>query len=137
MDLRLSDKPVADPARGGLPRFVLIARLAKVEMLNGSEISTRERKESEIRYVHLVMSKLLDNPEESKRLHPRFIELKNFYGIEDEMPSVGAAGPQKMASGFRTLVYHCETCGPINWREASTDKEIASHYNSRQVESPL
>ena len=102
--LRLSDKPVADPARGGLPRFVLMARLAKVEMLNGSEISTRERKESEIRYVHLVMSKLLDNPEASKRLNPRFIELNNFYGIEDEMPSVGAAGPQKMASGFRTLV---------------------------------
>ena len=46
------------------------------------------------------MSKLLDNPEESKRLHPWFVELKNFYGIEDEMPSVGAAGPQKMASGL-------------------------------------
>ncbi|XWS24697.1 hypothetical protein CRYUN_Cryun27aG0005600 [Craigia yunnanensis] len=100
--IRLSDNPVADPARSGLPRFVLIARLAKVEMLNRSEISARERKESEIRYVRLVMSKLLDNPEERKWLHHRFVELKNFYGIEDEVPSVGAAGPQKMASG---LVY--------------------------------
>lgn len=29
---------MADPARGGLPRFILIARLSKVEMLNGSEV---------------------------------------------------------------------------------------------------
>ena len=27
------------------------------------------------------MSKLLDNPEENKRLHPWFVELKDFYGI--------------------------------------------------------
>ncbi|KAA3487081.1 tubulin-folding cofactor E isoform X2 [Gossypium australe] len=103
----LSDNPIADPGRGGLPRFVLIARLAKVEMLNGSEISARERKESEIRYVRLVMSKLLDNPEEINRLHPRFVELKNFYGIEDERPSVGAAGPQKMASGLLSITLKC------------------------------
>ncbi|KAG8472672.1 hypothetical protein CXB51_034561 [Gossypium anomalum] len=107
IDIRLSDNPIADPGRGGLPRFVLIARLAKVEMLNGSEISARERKESEIRYVRLVMSKLLDNPEEINRLHPRFVELKNFYGIEDERPSVGAAGPQKMASGLLSITLKC------------------------------
>ncbi|XP_022718317.1 tubulin-folding cofactor E isoform X1 [Durio zibethinus] len=107
IDIRLSDNPIADPGRGGLPRFVLIARLAKVEMLNGSEISARERKESEIRYVRLVMSKLLDNPEEIKQLHPRFVELKNFYGIEDERPLVGAAGPQKMASGLLSITLKC------------------------------
>ncbi|TYG86500.1 hypothetical protein ES288_A13G138600v1 [Gossypium darwinii] len=107
IDIRFSDNPIADPGRGGLPRFVLIARLAKVEMLNGSEISARERKESEIRYVRLVMSKLLDNPEEINCLHPRFVELKNFYGIEDERPSVGAAGPQKMASGLLSVTLKC------------------------------
>ncbi|KAE8681267.1 Tubulin-folding cofactor E [Hibiscus syriacus] len=107
IDIRLSDNPIADPGRGGLPRFALIARLAKVEMLNGSEISARERKESEIRYVRLVMSKLLDNPEEINRLHPRLVELKNFYGIEDERPSVGVAGPQKMASGLLSITLKC------------------------------
>lgn len=30
----------------------------------------------------------------------RFAELKDFHGIEDESPSVGTAGPQKMASGL-------------------------------------
>lgn len=37
-DVRLSENPVADPGQGGLPRFVLIARLAKVQILNGSEV---------------------------------------------------------------------------------------------------
>ncbi|KAJ6340289.1 hypothetical protein OIU77_008115 [Salix suchowensis] len=45
-DIRLSENPIADPGRGGIPRFVLVARLARVEILNGSEVSTRERKES-------------------------------------------------------------------------------------------
>ena len=37
-DVRLSENPVSDPARGGVPRFVLIARLSKVKILNGSEV---------------------------------------------------------------------------------------------------
>ncbi|KAK2969101.1 hypothetical protein RJ640_028808 [Escallonia rubra] len=48
-DVRLSENPVTDTGRGGIPRFVLIARLAKVEVLNGSEVRPRERKDSEIR----------------------------------------------------------------------------------------
>jgi hypothetical protein len=38
-DVRLSENPVADPGQGGIPRFVLVARLAKVKMLNGSEVN--------------------------------------------------------------------------------------------------
>lgn len=38
-DVRLSENPIADPGQGGIPRFGLIARLAKVEVLNGSEVS--------------------------------------------------------------------------------------------------
>lgn len=39
-DIRLSDNPIADPAKGGAPRFVLVARLEKVKILNGSEVYT-------------------------------------------------------------------------------------------------
>lgn len=82
-DIRLSENPIVDPSKGGLPRFVLIARLAKIKMLNGSEVasktcvvmdsqtvffylhqkfiycvqvSQRERKESEIRWVDLFIA---------------------------------------------------------------------------------
>uniref|UniRef100_A0A1D1YDC0 Tubulin-specific chaperone E n=1 Tax=Anthurium amnicola TaxID=1678845 RepID=A0A1D1YDC0_9ARAE len=108
MDIRLSENPVADPARGGVPRFVLVARLSKVTMLNGSEVTSRERRESEIRYVRLVMAKLqFDDAEEIKRLHPRFAELKIRHGIEDEKPSTGITGPQKMASGLLSVTLKC------------------------------
>ncbi|XP_062091919.1 tubulin-folding cofactor E [Humulus lupulus] len=108
VDIRLSDNPVADPGRGGVPRFVLIARLAKVEVLNGSEVRPRERKESEIRYIRLVMSKMQGSPEDVQRLHPRFLELKKFHGIEDEkLSSSGTAGPQKMASGLLSIILKC------------------------------
>ncbi|KAA8549632.1 hypothetical protein F0562_001350 [Nyssa sinensis] len=107
VDIRLSENPIADPGRGGLSRFVLVARLGKVQVLNGSEVSPRERKDSEIRYVRLVMSKLHGNPKEIKQLHPRFSELKIFHGIEDERPSIGTAGPQKMASGLLSITLKC------------------------------
>lgn len=37
-EIRLSENPIADPGRGGIPRFVVIARLRKIEILNGSEV---------------------------------------------------------------------------------------------------
>ncbi|XP_065880822.1 tubulin-folding cofactor E [Euphorbia lathyris] len=107
VDVRLSDNPVADTGKGGIPRFVLIARLSKVEILNGSEVSPRERRDSEIRYVRLVMSKLHNNPDEIKELHPRFAELKAFHGIDDERTSLGTSGPQKMASGLISITMKC------------------------------
>ncbi|CAM8975213.1 unnamed protein product [Rhodiola kirilowii] len=106
VDIRISDNPIADPGKGGVPRFVLIARLAKVQMLNGSEVSARERKESEIRYVRLVMSKS-NTTKEIQQMHPRLAELKVHHGIEDERPSAGAAGPQKMASGLLSVTLKC------------------------------
>ncbi|KAJ4960458.1 hypothetical protein NE237_020368 [Protea cynaroides] len=107
MDIRLSENPIADPGKGGLPRFSLIARLAKVEILNGSEVSPRERKESEIRYVRFVMTKMQGNTEEIKKLHPRFMQLKELHGIEDEKQSAVAGGPQKMAAGLLSLTLKC------------------------------
>lgn len=108
VDIRLSENPIVDPAKGGVPRFVLVARLAKAKILNGSEVSPRERKESEIRYVRLVMAKMQsDDSEEIKQLHPRFSELKALHGIEDEKPSCGISGPQKMASGLVCITLKC------------------------------
>lgn len=87
---------------------MLVARLGKVEILNGSEVSPRERKEAEIRYVRLVMGKAeSNNPEDIKRLHPRFAELKAFHGIEDEKPASRTSGPQKMASGLISITLKC------------------------------
>ncbi|KAL8125166.1 hypothetical protein AgCh_012732 [Apium graveolens] len=37
-DIRLSENAVTDPGKGGIARYVLIARLGKVHILNGSEV---------------------------------------------------------------------------------------------------
>ncbi|XP_008445987.2 tubulin-folding cofactor E isoform X1 [Cucumis melo] len=107
IDIRLSENPIADPMRGGIPRYVLIARLSKIQIINGSEVTPRERRDSEIRYVRMVMSNLDGNREETFRLHPRFEELKRFYGIEDNRASVGPAGPQKLSSGLISITLKC------------------------------
>ncbi|CAN1855259.1 Tubulin-folding cofactor E [Linum perenne] len=113
MDIRISENPITEPTRGGIPRYVLVARLSKVELLNGSEIRARDRKECEIRYVRLVMSQLHGKPDEIKKLHPRyslyprFTELKLLHGIEDERPSIESSGPQKMATGLLSITLKC------------------------------
>ncbi|KAL6512162.1 hypothetical protein OROGR_021759 [Orobanche gracilis] len=107
MEIRLSENPVADLGKGGVPRFVFIARLAKIVIFNGSEVSPRERKDSEIRYVRLVMSKFQGSPEEIRRLHPRFSELKKIHGLDDEIPSTGASAPQNMASRLISITLKC------------------------------
>ncbi|KAK1422181.1 hypothetical protein QVD17_25125 [Tagetes erecta] len=122
VDIRCSENPATDPNKGGVGRFALIARLAKVKILNGSEITPRERKESEIRYVRQVMSKPHHNLEEIKRLHPRFTELKAFHGIEDERPSNGPAGPQKMSSGLISVTLKC--VGPSICEKAPITKKL-------------
>uniref|UniRef100_A0A368UKI2 CAP-Gly domain-containing protein n=1 Tax=Glycine max TaxID=3847 RepID=A0A368UKI2_SOYBN len=106
VDIRLSDNPITDSGRGGVPRFVLIARLAKIQILNGSEVTPRERKDSEIRYVRLVVSRLHASPEEIKQ-HPRFYELEKIHGIEDERPSIGATVPQTISSGLLSITLNC------------------------------
>lgn len=121
LDIRLSENPIAVPRKGGAPRFVLIARLAKVEILNGSQVSPRERKDSEIRYVRLVMSKCQDNPDEIKKLHPRFAELKKIHGIEDEKAANGATGPQKMSSSLISITLKC-VAASIGEKAALTKK---------------
>nr|AAG51824.1 unknown protein; 52097-54266 [Arabidopsis thaliana] len=100
VDIRLSENPISDPVRGGVPRFVLVARLTKVQVLNGSEVRAREKKDSEIRYVRMVMSKLNDKSGEIELLHPRFYELKKLHGIEDERASAENSGPKNIASGL-------------------------------------
>ncbi|CAN6475515.1 unnamed protein product [Victoria cruziana] len=107
-DVRLSDNPIADPAKGGFQRFILVARLANVTVLNGSEVNWKERKDAEIRYVRLVMANMqLDKQEEIREKHPRFFELKKLHGIDDEKQSSASAGPQKMASGLIPITLQC------------------------------
>lgn len=107
-DVRLSDNPISNPTKGGALRYMFIARLSKITMLNGSEVKDRERKDSEIRYVRFVMTTMQGKSEEEiAREHPRFAELKARHDISDERWPVGVTGPQKMAAGLLSITLTC------------------------------
>ncbi|RZC59368.1 hypothetical protein C5167_006672 [Papaver somniferum] len=53
-DIRHSENPFTGTSKGGIPRFMLIACLAKIEILNGIEVRILEGKESEIREFKLT-----------------------------------------------------------------------------------
>ncbi|CAI9117145.1 OLC1v1018487C1 [Oldenlandia corymbosa var. corymbosa] len=122
MDVRLSENPITDTTKDGVPRYVLIARLANIKILNGSQISQRERKDSEIRYVRLVMMKSNANLEDISRLHPRFSELKTIHGIDEVRAPIGRAGPQKMSSGLISINLKC--IGPTIGEKAPLTKKL-------------
>nr|GEW22316.1 tubulin-folding cofactor E [Tanacetum cinerariifolium]GEW41602.1 tubulin-folding cofactor E [Tanacetum cinerariifolium] len=47
-DVRCSDSPGSNKKRGGITRFALISRLAKVKTLNGSEVTGNENNNSKV-----------------------------------------------------------------------------------------
>ncbi|RZC79695.1 hypothetical protein C5167_042272 [Papaver somniferum] len=53
-DIRHSENPFTGTSKGGIPRFMLIARLAKIEILNGIDVRILEGKEYEIRELKLM-----------------------------------------------------------------------------------
>uniref|UniRef100_A0A3Q7IVJ9 Ubiquitin-like domain-containing protein n=1 Tax=Solanum lycopersicum TaxID=4081 RepID=A0A3Q7IVJ9_SOLLC len=73
--------------------------------VSGKELPEREFSLS-YKYVRLVMSKCQD-PEEIKKLHPRFVELKKIHGIEYEKAATGATGPQKLSSSLISITLKC------------------------------
>eukprot|EP00249_Psilotum_nudum_P006771 c20044_g1_i1 orf=398-2047(-) len=108
-EVRLSENPITDLSVGGASRYMLIARLAKITMLNGSEVKQRERRDAEIRYVHFVMRVMPTNSdEEIFRHHPRYSCLKALHDVPDNYSKTGvAAGTQKMAASLQTVTLVC------------------------------
>ncbi|KAK6926016.1 hypothetical protein RJ641_007735 [Dillenia turbinata] len=116
--------------KGGIPRHAIIAHLAEVKILNGSEVSPRECKDSEIRYARSILSRFYDSLEEIRRLYPKFAKPKSSHGIKDQRPSIGATGPQKMAFGLISITLKCvgEKGSPL---PTLLDDEMASLMDIR------
>ncbi|KAH0457588.1 hypothetical protein IEQ34_012903 [Dendrobium chrysotoxum] len=93
VDVRLSENPIADTTKGGVSRFVLVARLAKVKILNGSEVCSSC-------YGNDAISRSTGD----KTTTP---ELKSVYEIDDEKPSAGVSVPPKMSEGLISITLIC------------------------------
>ncbi|CAH8359323.1 unnamed protein product [Eruca vesicaria subsp. sativa] len=133
VDIRLSDNPITDLARDGVPRYVLVARLTKVQVLNGSEVRAREKKESEIRYVRMVISKFNNKPEEIELLHPRFNELKKLHELDDEIASAENTRPKNIPSGLISITLKC--VGPSMGEKTPLTDKLPSSMTVKKLKS--
>jgi len=97
-------------------RYELIARLKQVKIINGSEVTVRERKDAELLYLkkyssawrdsggneELVNAKLSNEFEEN---HPRFIELIKIYGP----PITSVKKATRLKDNLISLHFKCVT----------------------------
>ncbi|GAQ82810.1 tubulin-specific chaperone E [Klebsormidium nitens] len=108
-EVRLTDNPLTDARGGTAARYMLIARIGGLTCLNGSNISARERRDSEVRYVRHVIAQQLEGKEDSE--HPRFEALKAKYGLVMEDLTGGPATQKSLADELCSLSLTCVAPG--------------------------
>jgi hypothetical protein len=82
-ELRLKDVPVFKDGSEGR-RSDLIARVSKITVLNGSEITDRRRQDAELYYLDHAFAKRGDPNFEQE--HPRYAELVKIHGAPTPIP---------------------------------------------------
>ncbi|EFJ23244.1 hypothetical protein SELMODRAFT_175129 [Selaginella moellendorffii] len=107
-EVRLSENPIADTSKGGAPRYVLVARLSKITVLNGSEVKQYLTAQGVYcRYVRHVLNTMTPG-EDIRRSHPRQAQLKKQYDISEEsVPQAGSQSSQNMAASLITITIKC------------------------------
>jgi len=88
-EFRFRENPVCEGKTGFDLRQELIARLQHVKILNGSEITERERKTAEMAYIKSYSDSYYSSHRENTfglfiHDHPRYQQLANVHGLPDE-----------------------------------------------------
>ncbi|MEW5305643.1 MAG: hypothetical protein WDW36_008170 [Sanguina aurantia] len=109
-ELRLSGNPVLGLSRSG-GRYEVIGRVPSLRWLNGAEVSVRERKDSELRYLQNVVSEMeaavgADARDEVKQAHPQLGRLLDTYGTV-LATARSTSGGSSMASSVVELTLTC------------------------------
>ncbi|KAK9831076.1 hypothetical protein WJX74_002445 [Apatococcus lobatus] len=106
-ELRVSGNPVI-LAGGSGSRYEVIARVGRLQKLNGSAISAAERQDAEIRYLRRAMGDVQRSNAETQDHHSstRIQELQERYGDLGAAASV-ASGNTSLGSNMLDLVLHC------------------------------
>ncbi|TPX32079.1 hypothetical protein SmJEL517_g04732 [Synchytrium microbalum] len=86
VDLRIRRIPLLDSVKQYVQRTMLIARISSLTVLNGSAISSKERKEAELYYVNQVCLSDMQDPSFND-LHPRYEVLIKEYDITRPNPA--------------------------------------------------
>lgn len=90
-------------------RYEVISRISKLKVLNGSCISERERKDSEIKYLRMLLEKQTSVSYDTLlKDHPRFEELKAIHKLEHQSNTAAALRNESLKQSLYQTTIYCE-----------------------------
>ncbi|TPX68031.1 hypothetical protein SpCBS45565_g03407 [Spizellomyces sp. 'palustris'] len=107
VELRLRRNPVLDDVPSNDLHPLLIARLAKLTILNGSTLTPRERSDAELYYLGRCAKELSASPDPGSFhfLHPRYEELARIHGAPTPVPVTATSSILKDRLSTITFCY--------------------------------
>eukprot|EP00850_Spirogloea_muscicola_P010097 SM000058S18527 [mRNA] locus=s58:350391:356348:- [translate_table: standard] len=113
-DVRLTGNPITHTTSGAAQRYMVVARVKGLKVLNGGEITPHERRDSEIRYIHEIMSQeSIRSKEDIQREHPRYKELLQLHQVEQSMVAVPSRRARALADDFLTVTLNLKGDGDL------------------------
>eukprot|EP00850_Spirogloea_muscicola_P013325 SM000090S24287 [mRNA] locus=s90:78078:82782:- [translate_table: standard] len=113
-EVRLTGNPITHTTSGAAQRYMVVARVKGLKVLNGSEITPHERRDSEIRYIHNIMSQeSIRSREDIQREHPRYEELLQLHQVEQSMVAVPSRRARALADDFLTVTLNLKGDGDL------------------------
>eukprot|EP00850_Spirogloea_muscicola_P017736 SM000155S01665 [mRNA] locus=s155:220096:224917:+ [translate_table: standard] len=113
-DVRLTGNPITHTTSGAAQRCMVVARVKGLKVLNGGEITLHERRDSEIRYIHEIMSQeSIRSREDIQREHPRYEELLQLHQVEQSMVAVPSKRARALADDFLTVTLNLKGDGDL------------------------
>ncbi|KAL4808278.1 hypothetical protein BDV18DRAFT_134585 [Aspergillus unguis] len=160
LKLRVSDNPlynqaVAPSSVTGMPEkpmtvdeayMLTLCRISKLQVLNYSTISAKDRSNGELYYLSLIGKELSASPEAAEsdilKKHPRYHELCQVHGeplIQRATKVTGSGGavhPRSVAARLVRMVFHlCQNEPGQKHSEIIKVKEIPRSYDTYQVKA--
>mmetsp|Transcript_9080 Transcript_9080/g.32222 ORF Transcript_9080/g.32222 Transcript_9080/m.32222 type:complete len:596 (+) Transcript_9080:1-1788(+) len=104
-ELRITNNPISTEDN----RFEMVSRISKLKVLNGSCISERERKDSEIKYLRMLLERQSSVSNDALlKDHPRFEELKTVHKIEHQLNTTATLRNESLKQSLYQTTIYCE-----------------------------
>ncbi|KAI9003088.1 hypothetical protein BC832DRAFT_559931 [Gaertneriomyces semiglobifer] len=102
-EIRLNRNPILSTVAQDDVYAILVGRLSKATVINGSAVSPKARKDGELFYLNMCAKDLATTGELS--LHPRYQELCDIYGVPSVAPAAAVSNLLKDRLLSLTFVY--------------------------------
>lgn len=127
--IRLIDNPLQTDSKHGKYYWQFtVARMPALEELDGTHISSKERRDCELFYINWISREGPKSEEEKRKQHPRWSELCNKWGRPEEAPP--AVGSQtKLRSQLIEITIHRLSASPAPGEKVASVAAASSSTN--------